>query len=96
MVYTSCKISYNVLSQVRIGLNCACGGGGGGGEKSLLFLGGGGVMRKKDSQDFIFPEVGISGLYTTTTANTLVAASNRFLIAVVHLRVVVRENRAKC
>ena len=92
MVYTSCKISYNVLSQVRIGLNCACGGGG---EKSLLFLGGGG-MRKKDSQDFIFPEVGISGLYTTTTANTLVAASNRFLIAVVHLRVVVRENRAKC
>ena len=44
-------------------------------------------MRKKESQDFIFPEVGISGLCTTTTANTLIAASNRLLIAVVHLTI---------
>ena len=85
MVYTSCKISYNVLSQLGIGLNCASGGGRG---ESLIFLwGGGGVMRKKESQDFIFPEVGISGLCTTTTANTLIAASNRLLIAVVHLTI---------
>ena len=30
-----------------------------------------GVMQKKESQYFRFPEVGISGLCTTTTANTL-------------------------
>ena len=46
MVYTSCKISYNVLSQVRIGLNCACGGGGGGGEIVVIPRGGGECERK--------------------------------------------------
>ena len=46
-----------------------------GGGRSLIF--GGGVMQKKESPDFRFPEVGISGLCTTTSANTL--------IAVVHL-----------
>ena len=36
-------------------------------------------MKKKESPDFRFPEVGISGLCTTTSANTL--------IAVVHLTI---------
>ena len=75
MVYTSCKTSYNVLSQLGTGLNCPSWRGGG---ESLIFEGGG-VMQKKESQDFRFPELGISGLCTTTTANTL--------IAVVHLTI---------
>ena len=36
-------------------------------------------MQNKESPDFRFPEVGISGLCTTTSANTL--------IAVVHLTI---------
>ena len=34
---------------------------------------GGRGMLKKESPDFRFPEVGISGLCTTTSANTLIA-----------------------
>ena len=50
---------------------------GGGGGLIIDICGGG--RRKKESPDFRFPEVGISGLCTTTSANTL--------IAVVHLTI---------
>ena len=50
------------------------------GVYSLIFGGGGGGGNaKKESPDFRFPEVGISGSCTTTSANTL--------IAVVHLTI---------
>ena len=35
--------------------------------------GGGGGMQKKESPDFRFPAVGISGLCTTASASTLIA-----------------------
>ena len=60
MVCNSCKTSYNVLSQLRTGSNCAYGGRGQGGW-SLIF---GGLMQKKQSPDFRFPEVGISVIWT--------------------------------
>ena len=53
MVCNSCKTSYNVLSRLGTGTNCAYGGGGG---WSLIF---GGLMQKKESPDFRSPEVGI-------------------------------------
>ena len=76
MVCTSCKTSYNVLSWLGTGLNCAYEGGWAGG---LIVDIRRGVMQKKEPPDFRIPEVGISGLCTTTSANTL--------IAVVHLTV---------
>ena len=62
MVYTSCNTSYNVLSRLGTGLNCAYGKNrvGVGGLIVDIRGGGGGVMQKKDSPDFRFPEVGIS------------------------------------
>ena len=60
LVCTSCKTSYNVLSGLGTGLNCAYPGGGGGGLIVDIRAEGGGVMQKKESPDFRFPKVGIS------------------------------------
>ena len=49
------------------------GGGGGGGVVRGGGGGGGGGNAKKESPDFRFSKVGISGLCTTTSANTLIA-----------------------
>ena len=62
------RLYNNVLSRLGNGSNCAYWRGGGGGG------GGGGwgeVMQKKQSPDFRFPEVSISGLCTTTIVQTL-------------------------
>ena len=49
------------------------GGGWGGGEGGVVItdIRGEKVMQKKQCPDFRFPEVGISGLCTTTTVQTL-------------------------
>ena len=64
IVCNSCKTSYNVLSRLGTRSNCAYWGGRGQGGWWLVF-GGGGVMQKKESPDFRFPEVGISGYVDT-------------------------------
>ena len=47
------------------------GGGEGEGRGSLIFGAGGRVgMQKRESPDFRFPEVGISGLFTTTIVHS--------------------------
>ena len=56
MVCNSCKTSYNVLSRLGTGSNCAYGGEGG------LIVDIWGLIQKKESPDFRFPEVGISAL----------------------------------
>ena len=43
----------------------------GGGGKLIIDIRGGGGMKEKDSPVFRFPEVGISGLCTTTIVQTL-------------------------
>ena len=63
IVCNSCKTSYNVLSRLGTRSNCAYWGGRGQGGWWLVF--GGGVMQKKESPDFRFPEVGISGYVDT-------------------------------
>ena len=42
-----------------------------GGGGIIIDIRGGGVMQKKESPVFRFPEVGISGLCTTTIVQTL-------------------------
>ena len=64
IVCNSCKTSYYVLSRLGTRSNCAYWGGRGQGGWWLV-LGGGGVMQKKESPDFRFPEVGISGYVDT-------------------------------
>ena len=61
MVCTSCKTSYNVLSLLGTGWNCAYRGGGGGGQGGLI-IDIRGVMQKKKSPDSRFPEGGISAV----------------------------------
>ena len=58
-----CKTSYNVLSRLGTRSNCAYWGLGVRGVDG--WYSGGGVMQKKESPDFRFPEVGISGYVDT-------------------------------
>ena len=63
IVCNSCKTSYNVLSRLGTRSNCAYWGLGVRGVDG--WYSGGGVMQKKESPDFRFPEVGISGYVDT-------------------------------
>ena len=62
LVCTSCKTSYNVLSGLGAGSNCAYRkwGRGSGSGGLIVDIWGGGVMQKKESPDFRLPKVGIS------------------------------------
>ena len=60
MICNSCKTSYNVLSRLGSGSNCAYGAGGEAGGLIVDIGGGGEIMQNKKSPDFRFPEVGIS------------------------------------
>ena len=74
MVCNSCKTSYNVLSWLGTGSNCAHGRGGVRGGWSLIF---GGLMQKKESPDFRFPEVGISGNFVSPWKNLLMLINSK-------------------
>ena len=54
MIYNSCKTSYNVLSRLGSGSNCAYGAGGGGIGGLIVDIGGGGVMQNKKLASLLF------------------------------------------